>query len=124
MKAIIILLLLFIVSCKDDVTVQKASKGFCFTIVHTHEGKNVWAISYRTIYVKETTGSKIVWDTAWHYPRSKPLRDTTGKVLTDSTGNPVMGDEIVHVPIGKDSVMWRVEGIHIDSLLKSFKPRK
>ena len=123
MKRLLIILTVF-VSCSSDKQTQRANKAVCFTIVHPPNGKNAWALSYRETFIVETSGGKAVWDTAWAYPVNLPLRDSTGKELRDSAGKVILNPKTTYVEIGKDSVMWEgIEGVSIDSLLRTFKPR-
>lgn len=113
MKQALLIILIGLIGCKPSTKppeVRKEEKGFVFTIVTTpKEGKKIWALSHRTIFIKEVVGDKVTWDTAWHYPAAK---DTTGK-------NPNGLNIPLFAPIGKDSVKWKgIEGVIIDSLLK------
>lgn len=107
---------------RNEKNIKRQSRGIFFSIVHTPQGKNVWALSLRTVYVKEQTGSRIKWDTLWEYPTNLPLRDSTGKEIKDSSGKVMLNPEQTFVPIGKDSVLCFGD-ISVDSLIRTFKPR-
>jgi hypothetical protein len=59
----------------------------------------------------------IVYDTVYGYPKVVPITDSLNVQQTDSLGRPKT--TIAYFPVKKESVIWNVAGLDIDSLIKS-----
>lgn len=69
----------------------------------------------------------ITVDSIYGYPKflNLPLKDSSGVVLKDSTGNPVIDPRPTYFLISKDSVRVKgIEGVPMDSLLRKNAPIK
>ncbi len=59
----------------------------------------------------------IVYDTVYGFPKLVPITDSLNVQQTDSLGRPKT--TIAYFPVKKESVIWNVAGLDIDSLIKA-----
>ena len=125
---ILTLLLTTLLSCKSKkpkpALLKKERQEKVIAVVTLPDSSKAIEILYRVIGVGVKTDSlkgeyDAVIDTSWFLIRSLQKKSPSGKPMVDSIGKPVMEDYYYFRP--KDSVMWRISGIPVDSLLSKTK---
>lgn len=123
-SSVIILFLLFSCSKNEKKVIPVIGEmKICAIVKKPDGGRNLEGV-LRVIRKNVVTDSvsnedKIVYDTAYGVAYYPPLIDSTGKQVLDSiTKQPRYRPNPYYIKISKDSIVWRIENVSIDSLLK------
>lgn len=108
----------------------KSGDALIFGVYTKPDSTKVEAVMFRRItemivYDSVKKKKEIKTDTIFGFPRfdNKPLLDSLGKQILDSTGAVVRDPRPVYVAISKDSVRWKgIEGVPLEILLDKKSP--
>lgn len=120
MKRIPLLLLPLLFSCQTSKKEPAGEKKIAGIYLST-DGKVYVDLLLKVVvdkikYNSDSTKKEVTTEIVWGRPGTIPAKDSTGKILTDSTGKQIMNQ--TWFIIGKDSVYTQIENKNIDSLLQ------
>lgn len=128
MKAPAVLILVSVLaSCNSSNNVEKPIKSQenkILVVITGRDGKKFFNVAKRIISVKidyDSVKKKnvISSDTLYGQSIAIPVLDSLNKPKKDSIGNVIYKPEPQYFLIGRDSANWRIQGVDVDSLLKS-----